>query len=517
MNCVMLLRLQDHGIRSESGFSGNSSVSSVSVTIREKWRKIGKGKKAQKGNYGRMLALASHALAENGYILVTANGGMNQQRVAVCNAVAVARLLNSTLVVPKFLYSSIWRDVSQFGDIYQEEHFINYLTPDIRIVKELPKELQSLDLEAIGSVVTDVDISKEAKPSFYLKHIIPILLKNEIVHFLGFGHRLAFDPIPFQLQLDNKLWHPLIIYFYGIFYWIAINLPHIVSLSCLLACLPLFMSTLPNWGTSSRDFDADLDRFLVGSYAEPVKKQNKSRAKKASRYLALHLRFEIDMVAHSLCEFGGGDEERKELEAYREIHFPALTLLKKTKMLPTPAELREEGFCPLTPEETVLMLAALGFNWNTRVFVAGSQIYGGRSRMIALTSLYPELVTKENLLTLTELEPFMKFSSQLAALDFIGCTAADAFAMTDSGSQLSSLVSGFRIYYGGGKMPTIRPNKRRLSSIFMNNSTIEWRVFEQRIRKAVRQTKHIQPRPKARSMYRYPRCDECMCNMTISF
>ena len=43
---------------------------------------------------------------------------------------------------------------SQFGDIYQEEHFIKYLSPDIRIVKELPKELQSLDLEAIGSVVS---------------------------------------------------------------------------------------------------------------------------------------------------------------------------------------------------------------------------------------------------------------------------------------------------------------------------------------------------------------------------
>lgn len=38
------------------------------------------------------------------------------------------------------------------------------------------------------------------------------------------------------------------------------------------------------------------------------------------------------MVAHSLCEFGGGEEERKELEAYREIHFPALTVLKKTTM-----------------------------------------------------------------------------------------------------------------------------------------------------------------------------------------
>jgi len=55
-----------------------------------------------------------------------------------------------------------------------------------------------------------------------------------------------------------------------------------------------------------------------------------AHAVKASRYLAIHLRFEIDMLAHSLCEYGGGEEERKELEAYREIHFPALTHLKKT-------------------------------------------------------------------------------------------------------------------------------------------------------------------------------------------
>jgi hypothetical protein len=34
------------------------------------------------------------------------------------------------------------------------------------------------------------------------------------------------------------------------------------------------------------------------------------------------------MVAHSLCEFGGGEEERKELEAYRDI--PALALMKNT-------------------------------------------------------------------------------------------------------------------------------------------------------------------------------------------
>lgn len=43
--------------------------------------------------------------------------------------------------------------LSQFGDIYQEDYFIDYLKPDIRIVKELPMELQSLDLEAMGSMV----------------------------------------------------------------------------------------------------------------------------------------------------------------------------------------------------------------------------------------------------------------------------------------------------------------------------------------------------------------------------
>ncbi|RYR25130.1 hypothetical protein Ahy_B02g058756 isoform D [Arachis hypogaea] len=71
----------------------------------------------------------------------------------------------------------------------------------LKLLRELPKELQFLDLEAIGSVVTDVDMVKEAKPSFYLKNILPIILKNQVVHFVGFGNRLAFDPIPFELQV----------------------------------------------------------------------------------------------------------------------------------------------------------------------------------------------------------------------------------------------------------------------------------------------------------------------------
>ncbi|XP_065877680.1 O-fucosyltransferase 2-like [Euphorbia lathyris] len=522
VNSFMLLRLQHHRIVGLQNYASPNS----SFPVKD-WNKFSKGKRQQKGTYGRMLALATHALAENkrepkdlwqepfiqasawipcadkrewkpsggnnGYILVTANGGINQQRVAVCNAVVVARLLNATLVVPKFMYSSVWRDVSQFSDIYQEEHFINYLTPDIRIVKELPVELRSLDLEAIGSFVTDEDVKKESKPSFYLKYILPILLKNRVIHFIGFGNRLAFDPIPFQLQRLRCRCN-----FHALQF-----VPKIQQTGALIL-QRLRKGAHPGV----------MDRFLLGPYAETITNEKESRSKKASKYLALHLRFEIDMVAHSLCEYGGGEEESKQLEAYREIHFPALALLTKTKRLPSAAELRSDGLCPLTPEEAVLMLAALGFKRATHIYIAGADIYGGEPRLAALTSLYPNLVTKEKMLSATELRPFANFSSQLAALDFIACTAADAFAMTDSGSQLSSLVAGYRMYYGGGKMPTIRPNKRRLATIYTKNSTIEWKIFEQRVRKAVRQTKHIFRRPVARSVYRLPRCNECMCLTT---
>jgi len=75
--------------------------------------------------------------------------------------------------------------------------------------------------------------------------------------------------------------------------------------------------------------------------------------------------------------------------------------------------LRKRGRCPLTPEEAALVLAGLGFKQETYIYLAGSRIYGGNSRMEAFNRLYPNVVTKENLLTTTELAPFRNFSSQV--------------------------------------------------------------------------------------------------------
>jgi hypothetical protein len=81
--------------------------------------------------------------------------------------------------------------------------------------------------------------------------------------------------------------------------------------------------------------------------------------------------------------------------------------------LPSAAFLRSEGKCPLAPEEAVLMLAAIGFKRSTNIYIAGAEIYGVKDRMAAISRLYPALVTKETLLSPSELEPFRNLSSQV--------------------------------------------------------------------------------------------------------
>ncbi|XP_031253650.1 O-fucosyltransferase 8 [Pistacia vera] len=427
----------------------------------------------------------------NGHIMVSANGGLNQQRVAICNAVAVASLLNATLVLPRFLYSNVWKDPSQFGDIYQEEYFVNMVKDEINIVKELPPHLKSIDIEAIGSLITDADIVKEAKPIDYVRKVLPLLAQNGIVHFLGFGNRLGFDPLPSNLQ----------------------------RLRCkcnfhALKFVPKIQQAASTLVTRIRKYHSArsvLDKQLLGNFMPNTPSKHHGSERDPSKYLALHLRFEEDMVAYSQCDFGGGENEKKELQSYREIHFPLLIERLKNSKPISQAELRKLGRCPLTPEEAALILSALGFKRGTYIYLAGSQIYGGKSRMDPFTSLYPNLVTKETLLTKSELEPFTNFSSQLAALDFIACATADVFAMTDSGSQLSSLVSGFRTYYGGGHAPNLRPNKKRLAAILSENSTIGWNEFEDRVRKMIEEGQRVRVRGYGRSIYRQPRCPECMC------
>ncbi len=78
-----------------------------------------------------------------------------------------------------------------------------------------------------------------------------------------------------------------------------------------------------------------------------------------------------DMAAHSACDFGGGKAEKLALAKYRQVIWQGRVLNSQF----TNVELRNQGRCPLTPEEIGLLLAALGFDNTTRLYLASHKVY----------------------------------------------------------------------------------------------------------------------------------------------
>lgn len=78
-----------------------------------------------------------------------------------------------------------------------------------------------------------------------------------------------------------------------------------------------------------------------------------------------------DMAAHSACDFGGGKAEKLALAKYRQAIWQGRVLNSQF----TDEELRSQGRCPLTPEEIGLLLAALGFDNSTRLYLASHKVF----------------------------------------------------------------------------------------------------------------------------------------------
>lgn len=108
--------------------------------------------------------------APSGYLIVDANGGLNQQRSSICNAVALAGLLNANLVIPQFHFHNIWMDPSTFGDIYDEDHFTSTLDGHVRVVRRIPETV----MERFGfniSNIPNLKVKAWAPVSYYLNEV----------------------------------------------------------------------------------------------------------------------------------------------------------------------------------------------------------------------------------------------------------------------------------------------------------------------------------------------------------
>ncbi|GAQ89206.1 O-fucosyltransferase family protein [Klebsormidium nitens] len=693
----------------------------------------------------------------NGYLLVSVEGGINQQRVAVCNAVALARHLNLTLVLPEFIPQNGVADGSQFEDIFSADHFKEYLRPDVRIVDRLPSELSELNLANTGSVFDDSDFPREAPLRLYEETLLPVLRTNRVVHLRQFVNRLAFDPIPPEIQklrcrvnfhalrfqpriqamgrlLIDRMRSSSSEYnsyrsrktsqadssesvtsneLVGVAFGAEkrprrrvlqteegvkrlgaqmagrttslerddqqeslVEDPEVDRNNGIIGLLEGAVEsrgkgqlksgvavegtwgggnalettsganveessgTESVWNTGSRgrpvesrdeevlvgtrgggkrrllaeDVGADDDishlpeavqRYMrnqrlrderkrkqqeqsaragarpgrelgkdetltvlerdegmevvhvetalvlgddtkglaertrvapaVGeeiTVADPEKPGRRAGSGKPGerlgvsvdversryeeeerwpvRFVALHANFPAKLAAFSMCDFGGGEEERKELRRLREAQFEALARWERNGKAPDPKTQRKTGQCPLTPEEAVLMLAALGVKRRTRIYLTTAEVWGGADRLVPLRGLYPYFVTKEQLASPEELAPFTGSRAKLAALDFIVASAADLFAMTDPGSQLSSLVTGMRMFHGRGKLPTLRPDKRQLAAALADHKDVEWHVFANKVGDSVRGSLGQTARKDGQSIYRHSRSPACM-------
>ena len=219
------------------------------------------------------------------------------------------------------------------------------------------------------------------------------------------------------------------------------------------------------------------------------------------KFIALHLRYEKDMLAFTGCTYGLSDLEANELTIMRYaqpknihiilflhgrcINFVSLLNRERTSHWKlkdiNSTEQRSEGNCPLTPNEVGIFLRAMGYPESTWIYLAAGEIYGGDKYISKLRSYFPNLVSKvvtlcrfcwldqplptyatkltflqEMLATKEELEKFNNHASQVAALDYIISVESDVFVPSHSGN-MAKAVEGHRRFLGHRK--TITPDR----------------------------------------------------------
>lgn len=345
---------------------------------------------------------ARHKAAQGSdhYITVRSNGGLNQMRTGISDMVAVAHIMNATLVIPQLDKRSFWQDTSTFSDIFDELHFITTLQDDVRIVKALPKELESIP---------------RARKHFtswsgmgYYEEMARLWKDYQVIHVAKSDSRLANNDLPLDIQR--------------------------------LRCRALYRALR---------FSPSIERL--------GKKLVERLRSHSGRYIALHLRYEKDMLSFTGCTYGLTEAESEELRIMREN-----TNHWKVKKINS-TEQRVGGFCPLTPKEVGIFLESLGYPPITTIYIASGEIYGGEARLSELKSRFPNIVSKEALATAKELEPFANHGSQTAALDYIISIESNVFIPSHSGN-MARAVEGHRRFLGHRR--TINPDRKGLVELF---------------------------------------------------
>ncbi|XP_057550253.1 protein EMBRYO SAC DEVELOPMENT ARREST 30-like isoform X2 [Amaranthus tricolor] len=296
------------------------------------------------------------AVQSNGFIYAKIYGGFEKIRNSIADLVAVSRLLNATLVIPEIQESLRSKGISSkytcFSYIYNEEQFIAALKSDVIIVKTLPSKLKEARKQKQFPIFKP---TRSASPSYYTSEVLPALEKAKVVGLVIADGGCLQDALPRSLLEYQRL-------------------------RCRVAYHAL--------------------RFreeILALGHEIVKRLRAS----GQPYIA----YNPGLVRDALAYHGCGElfqDVHTELIQYRREQMIKQRIVREELAVDSHAR-KLNGSCPLMPEEVGLLLRAMGYPPLTRIYVAGSEIFGGQRVLIPLRAMYTNLVDRTSLCNKQEL------------------------------------------------------------------------------------------------------------------